>query len=225
MSQQREKEAAARYAVQHFVRDGMTLGLGTGSTAALALQAIGAAGFRHLRGVPTSEAAATLARSVGIPLVGLNDVDLVDLTIDGADEISPALALIKGGGGALLREKLVAEASREMVVIADSSKFVPQLGRFPLPVEVIPFCWRQIRAKLQALSLSPVLREKSGVTVRTDEGNYLLDCHSGPIPNPGWLAQTLKAMPGIVEHGLFIHQATHVILATGDQIQTHHRTR
>lgn len=217
--QQREKEAAARYAVEHYVRDGMTLGLGTGSTAALALEYIGSGGYRDLRGVPTSEAAAALARSVGIPLVELTDVSHVDLTLDGADEVSPALALIKGGGGALLREKLVAEASRQMVVMADSSKLVPQLGRFPLPVEVIPFCWKQIHAKLQALRLSPVLREKSGVSVRTDEGNFLLDCHCGVIDNPGWLARELKAMAGVVEHGLFIRQATRVVLATASTVR------
>jgi ribose 5-phosphate isomerase A len=214
-----EKERAARYAVAHYVRDGMTLGLGTGSTAAFALQAIGEKGFRDIRGVPTSESAAALARAAGIPLIELNDVNQVDLTIDGADEVSPALALIKGGGGALLREKLVAEASREMVVIADVSKLVPQLGAFPLPVEVIPFCYKQIQAKLQALGLSPVLREKNGVTARTDEGNLLLDCHTGFIPNPGALALQLKAITGIVEHGLFIRQATRVVVAQGDSIR------
>lgn len=216
MAFEREKEAAARYAVQHYVRDGMTLGLGTGSTAAFALKAIGEGGFRNIRGVPTSEAAAALARSAGIPLVELNDVEQVDLTLDGADEISPALTLIKGGGGALLREKLVAEASGEMVVMADSSKLVPQLGAFPLPIEVIPFSWRQIQAKLKALSLSPVLREKHGVRVRTDEGNVLIDCHCGVIPNPGWLAQELKSIAGVVEHGLFLRQASRVVLASAE---------
>jgi ribose 5-phosphate isomerase A len=214
-----EKELAARYAVKQYVRDGMTLGLGTGSTAAFALAAMGQASFRDIRGVPTSEAAAALARQAGIPLIALNEVDQVDLTIDGADEISPALGLIKGGGGALLREKLVAEASREMVVIADASKLVSQLGRFPLPVEVIPFCWKQIEAKLQVLGLSPKLREKSGVTFTTDEGNYILDCHGGPIPNPGWLAAHLKAISGIVEHGLFLTQATRAIIAAGNSVR------
>jgi len=215
----REKERAAHYAVEHFVRDGMTVGLGTGSTAAFALRRMGELGLRGIRGVPTSEASAALAREVGIPLVSLNDVDRVDVTIDGADEISPALALIKGGGGALLREKLVAEASRQMVVIADSTKLVLQLGQFPLPVEVIPFSCKQIQAKLQALGIVSALREKNGVSFSTDEGNFILDCHCGVIANPGALAGLLKSMAGVVEHGLFIDQATTVVVASGEAVR------
>lgn len=206
-----EKELAARRALD-FVRDGMTVGLGTGSTASLFVRALGERRLPGLRGVATSEATAALAREVGIPLVDLNDVATIDVTVDGADEIAPGLELIKGGGGALLREKLVARASREYVIIADASKEVAQLGRFPLPVEVIPFSWRHVERELAAMGLEP--RRRGDLS--TDQGNMILDLHFGMIPNPGWLAATLKAMPGVVEHGLFLGMATVAIVAQGD---------
>lgn len=212
---QLQKELAARHSLR-FIQDGMTLGLGTGSTAAIALRLIGAHGFRGIRGVPTSEASASLAREVGIPLVDLNDVDAIDLTIDGADEIAPGLALIKGGGGALLREKLVAQVSRQMIVISDSTKLVQRLGSFPLPVEVIPFNWKHIQAKLKALDLHPLRRLRSGEPFRTDQGNFILDCACGDIPNPGELAREIKAMGGVVDHGLFLGLATLALVADAD---------
>ena len=212
---QREKEFAALHSLR-FLRDGMTIGLGTGSTASIAISLIAGQGFRHIRGVPTSEASAAQARSLGIPLVELNDVASIDVTIDGADEIAPGLALIKGGGGALLREKLVAEASRQMIVISDSTKLVARLGRFPLPVEVIPFNWKHIQAKFQAMDLRPVLRLRAGEAFRTDQGNYILDCHCGDIPNAGWLAREIKATGGVVDHGLFLGLATLALVANAD---------
>jgi ribose 5-phosphate isomerase A len=218
-SSQLQKQDAARRSLE-YVRDGMTLGLGTGSTASIAVRLIGEAGFRGIRGVATSEATARLAREVGIPLVDLNDIERIDVTIDGADEIGPGLALIKGGGGALLREKLVAMASRKMVVIADASKLVPQLGSFPLPVEVIAFSWRNIQERLQAFSIHPVLRTRGGVPVQTDQGNLLLDCHCGAIPNPGLLAREIKAISGVVDHGLFLDLATVAVVAGADGVRT-----
>ena len=214
---QREKEFAARYSLR-FLKDGMTIGLGTGSTASIAIRLIAEHGFRDIRSVATSEASAKLAREVGIPLVELNDVSFVNVTIDGADEIAPGLALIKGGGGALLREKLVAEASRQMIVISDSTKLVERLGRFPLPVEVIPFIWKHIQAKFQAMDLHPNLRIRAGEAFLTDQGNYILDCHCGDIPNAGWLAREIKAIGGVVDHGLFLGLATLALVANADGV-------
>lgn len=208
-----EKELAARRALD-FIEDGMTVGLGTGSTASFFIQALGERKFNRIRGVATSEASTRLAHQVGIPLVDLNDVESIDVTVDGADEIAPGLALIKGGGGALLREKLVARVSRQFIIIADASKAVPQLGRFPLPVEVIPFAWRHVERELARLELNPRRRNFT-----TDQGNAIIDCHAGSIPNPGWLAATLKAIPGVVEHGLFLDMATVAIIASAESTQ------
>lgn len=217
LEKKRAAEASLRY-----VRDGMIVGLGSGSTSAHMIRALGA----HLRqtgwkitGVATSEAHAVLAREVGIHLAELNDVEQLDLTIDGADEIGPGLALIKGGGGAHLREKCVAAASKEFVVIADSSKVVPQLGAFPLPVEVLPFAWRHVFAALRDLGLDPVLRRRAGSVVLSDQGNYLADCHCGRIDDPQDLDFRLKRIPGIFEHGLFLGMATRALVAYGEEIR------
>ena len=204
-----------------FVEDGQVVGLGSGSTAAYAVQLLGErvrAGLK-IRGIPTSVQTQQLAEEFKIPLLALNDVQEIDVTIDGADEVDPELRLIKGGGGALLREKVVASASRKMVVIADSSKQVPRLGKFPLPVEVIAFAESVIRRKIAALGASVKLRQYAyGNPYTTDEGHHILDCSFGEISDPPALARELKTMPGLVEHGLFIGLATVALIGKGDQV-------
>ena len=218
---QSEKELAARRAIE-LVQVGMTVGLGSGSTANIAIRLLGervrAHGLR-VRGVPTSFVTAALAAQVGLELVELNDVDRVDLTIDGADEIGPGLALIKGGGGALLREKIVAAASDLVVIIADSTKLVPQLGAFPLPVETIPFARTMIERRLLALGLRPRLRTGADGVYLTDQGNEIFDCHAGAILDAPALARELSSIPGIVEHGLFIGLAQRAFVGVGDQVR------
>jgi ribose 5-phosphate isomerase A len=214
------KRAAALRALEE-VRPGMRLGLGTGSTANLFVEALAErvrAGLA-VRGVPTSEATRVLADKMGIPLATLDEEPELDLTIDGADEIGPDLALIKGGGGALLREKIVASASAAMVVIADDTKLVATLGRFPLPIEVVPFgleaTRRAVVAAATALGLhgEVALRMKNGHVFVTDGGHFILDAGFGTIADPSALARRLAGIPGVVEHGLFIGLATKAIVA------------
>lgn len=216
----REKEAAARASLR-FVRDGDIVGLGTGSTAAYAVRFLGEqvrAGLK-IRGIPTSVQTRELAASLGIPLTTLDDVQQIDVTIDGADEFDADLNLIKGGGGALLREKITASASRQVVIIADSSKQVATLGRFPLPVEVIPFAQALLAKKIAALGSSVKLRhDRNGAPFTTDEGHHILDCSFGKISDPPRLARELERMPGVVEHGLFINLATVVLMAKGEKV-------
>jgi len=213
-----EKRLAAERSLQ-YVHDGMCLGLGSGSTAAIMLELLGQRvrdGLR-VRGVPTSITSRDLAQREGIPLIDFHQVSQLDLTIDGADEVDPKLNLIKGGGGALLREKIVASLSRHVVIIVDSHKQVPQLGAFPLPVEVIQFAWKPLAERLAGLGGKPVLRlGKDGLPYRTDEENYILDCAFGPIDDPVALAACLDAMPGVVDHGLFIGFHPTVIVGRGD---------
>src|SRR5690349_9431838 len=217
---QLKRQAAARALEQ--VQDGMKLGLGTGSTAKHFVELLGEkvrAGMRVI-GVPTSEATRADAQRCGIPLTTLDEIDRLDLTVDGADEIDPALNLIKGGGGALLREKIVAAASDRMIVIADDTKWVDVLGRFPLPIEVIPFGLAATqRAMVTAFAQSGVsgqmgLRKgKDGHVFVTDGGHWIVDAHLGRIDDAPRLAALLSAIPGVVEHGLFIGLACTVILA------------
>jgi len=221
-----KRQAAARALEE--VRDGMTLGLGTGSTARHFVDLLGEkvrAGLRIV-GVPTSEATRAQAAQCGIALTTLDDIDRLDLTVDGADEVDHALNLIKGGGGALLREKIVAAASDRMIVIADDSKWVEALGRFPLPVEVIPFglaATRRAMAKAFAqcgVSGEMVLRKgKDGHVFVTDGGHWIVDAHLGRIGDVPCLAGRLSAIPGVVEHGLFTDMADTVILAGGQGIR------
>jgi len=215
-----EKAAAARASL-HFVHDGMTLGLGTGSTAAHVVRFLGEqvkAGLK-IRGIPTSVHTQELAASLGIPLTTLDECQQIDVDIDGADEFDPQLHLIKGGGGALLREKIIASASRQVVIIADSSKQVAVLGKFPLPVEVIPFAQPLVAKRITASGATVKLRKDAkGNPFVTDEGHHILDCSFGQIPDPPALARKLSDMPGVVEHGLFIDLATVVLCAKGENV-------
>src|SRR5579864_671963 len=215
-----EKAAAARASLR-FVHDGNLVGLGTGSTAAHAVRFLGErvrAGLK-IRGIPTSVQTKELAASVGIPLTTLDEFQQIDVTIDGADEFDPQLHLIKGGGGALLREKIIASASRQLVIITDSSKQVTVLGKFPLPVEVIPFAQPLIAKKITVLGAAVKLRrDAKGNPFVSDEGHHILDCSFGRIPDPPGLARTLSDMPGVVEHGLFIDLAGVVLCAKGENV-------
>ena len=225
MAYDQEKQSAAQASLR-FVRDGNVVGLGTGSTAAYAVRFLAArvqAGLK-IRAIPTSSQTRDSARTAGIPLTTLDEIQQIDVTIDGADEFDPQLNLIKGGGGALLREKIVASASRLLVIIADSSKQAQVLGKFPLPVEVIPFAQALIARKIEALGARVELRQVTdGKPFITDEGHHILDCHFGQIPDPPALARKLETMPGIVEHGLFIGMANVVLVAKGTEVQELHR--
>jgi ribose 5-phosphate isomerase A len=224
---EREKQAAARRSLE-YVRDGYVVGLGTGSTASYAIRFLGEmvrTGLR-IRAIPTSENSRDLAVSLGIPLTTLEDCSEIDVTIDGADEISPALELIKGGGGALLREKIVASASGKIVIIADSTKQVQVLGKFPLPVEVVPFAETLLAKRIASLGASVVLRKDPlGQPVLTEEGHHLLDCSFGKIPDPKRLATDLKNMPGVVEHGLFLDLADVVLIGKDPEVLELHPPR
>lgn len=213
------KRQAAVYAVDTFVRSGMILGLGSGTTAREAVRYIGErlreGGLSDIVGVPCSVWIENHAREAGVPLATLEDQPRVDLTIDGADEVDPNLDLIKGGGGSLLREKIVAQASRHEVIIVDESKLSEGLGiRFALPVEVVPFGWTTQDAYLRSLGAQTTLRTTDdGAPFITNQGNYILDCAFGRIPDPHALAATLKSRTGVVEHGLFLGIARDVIVA------------
>jgi len=225
-SSNREKEAAARASLR-FVHDGQIVGLGSGSTAACAVRFLGErvrAGLR-IRGIPTSIHTKQLATNLGIPLTTLEEFQQIDVTIDGADEVDPQLNLIKGGGGALLREKIIASATKQLVIIADSGKKVPMLGKFPLPVEIIAFAQPLLAKRIAALGAAVKLREDaSGNPFITDEGHHILDCQFGQIPDPPGLARQLETMPGVVEHGLFIAMASLVLIAKGAEVQEFRRS-
>jgi len=219
------KHVAAKRSVD-FVEDGMRVGLGTGSTAAHMVRALGDLvrddGLR-IRGVPTSTRTADLAREVGIEVVTLDTARWLDLTIDGADEVDGNLDLIKGGGGALLHEKIVAAASDRMVVIADIAKEVEALGAFPLPVEVIPFGWRTTTALVEELLINmdvlgrgAVRRGTGDAPFVTDEGNYVIDLHLARIGDAHRLSMALNQVPGVVENGLFLDMCDVLILGYGD---------
>jgi ribose 5-phosphate isomerase A len=221
-----DQKRAAGEAAAALVQSGMTVGLGTGSTAALFVKAL-AARKLDIRGVATSEATAALAASLGIPLLDLDDAGTIDLTVDGADEIGPGLVLIKGGGAALLREKLVWEASARCVVIADAAKTPGVFGRFPLPIEVVAFghltTARRIDQALADLGLAvrANLRLRDGAPVRTDGGNLIYDAACGAIPDPAALAGALKRLTGVVEHGLFLGLAERALIGTDDGVVTY----
>lgn len=220
MANDLEKEAAARASL-HFVKDGQVVGLGTGSTAAYFIKLLGEQvknGLR-VRGIPTSDRSRDLAVSLGIPLTTLDECQEIDVTVDGADEVDPQLRLIKGGGGALLREKIVASATKEMVVVADASKQVKKLGKFPLPVEVIRFAQALVAKRITMLGAQVQARMNAdGTPYITDENNHILDCWFGEIQDADGLARELSEMPGVVEHGLFIGMASVALFARGNEI-------
>ncbi len=220
MANDQEKEAAARASLR-FIKDGQIVGLGTGSTAAYFIQLLGEQvkkGLR-IRGIPSSDRSREQAASLGIPLTTLDECQQIDVTVDGADEVDPQLRLIKGGGGALLREKIVASATKQLVIVADATKRVPVLGRFPLPVEVIKFAQAVVVKKIEVLGAQVGLRRGAdGKPYLTDENNYILDCRFGQIPDADELARQLSDMPGVVEHGLFIGMASVVVVANGSEI-------
>ena len=220
----RKREAAER--ALELVAPGMKLGLGSGSTARQFVELVGkrVAGGLEIRCAATSEATEAQAKALGIPLSSLDELLELDLTVDGADEIDPKLRLIKGGGGALLREKIVASASKRMVVIADSIKLVPRLGAFPLPIEVVPFglaaTRRHIERAFAQLGLAGPVRLRGGSSpFVTDGGHYILDCSLGAIAEPEELSQILSPIPGVVEHGLFIGLARAAIIAGAEGVE------
>lgn len=220
MGNDQEKEAAARASLE-FVRDGQVVGLGTGSTAAHFIQLLGEKvrnGLR-IRGIPTSVRSRELAQRLGIPLTTLDECQEIAVTVDGADEVDPQLRLIKGGGGALLREKIVASATRQLVIVADATKKVQRLGKFPLPVEVIRFAQTLVAKRIAGLGADVCLRtDADGKPFVTDENNHILDCRFGEIQDADKLARVLSDMPGVVEHGLFIGMASIVLFARGTEI-------
>jgi len=220
MANDQEKEAAARASLR-FINDGQVVGLGTGSTAAHFIQLLGEQvknGLR-IRGIPTSDRSREQAAGLGISLTTLDECPQIDVTVDGADEVDPQLRLIKGGGGALLREKIVASATKQLVIVADATKRVPVLGKFPLPVEVIKFAQAVVMKKIEALGAQVGLRrEAGGKPYLTDENNHILDCRFGKIPDADGLARQLSDMPGVVEHGLFIGMASVVLIANGSEV-------
>ena len=219
-----DQKKAAGYAAAERVDAGMTVGLGTGSTAAWFVRALGERGL-NIVGVPTSEATAELARSLGIALKDLSDVRSIDLTVDGADEIGPGLSLIKGGGAALLREKLVWEASARCIVIADAAKRVSVLGKFPLPIEVVAFGHKQTANRIadvlseHDIAMMPKLRLKDGAPVKTDGGNLIYDAACGAIASPASLADALKSVTGVVDHGLFLDLADEALIGADDGVK------
>ncbi len=219
-----QKQIAGEAAAER-VEAGMIVGLGTGSTAAWFVKALAARNLSGLRCVPTSEKTADLARELGLPLVTLEDVSRIDLTVDGADEVGPGLALIKGGGAALLREKLVWEASDRCIVIADAAKVVPVLGAFPLPIEVVAFGHKATANRIMDvlidhdIAMPARLRQADRGVVRTDGGNVIYDARCQAIHDPVRLADDLKLITGVVEHGLFLDLADEAIIGRDDGVE------
>jgi len=223
--QDQAKQAAARRVIEEFVRDGMKLGLGSGTTSHFFVRELGqhvARGLR-LQCTTTSRATTEVAREVGIPIMDANAIGTIDLTIDGPDEIDPQFNMIKGGGACLLWEKIIAHASARMITICDETKLVAQLGAFPLPVEVVQFGWQQTERQI-ALALHEhgihqariVRRLRNGAPVITDSGHYILDCHCTAISAPDVLEQRLNNIPGVVENGLFTRESSAMIVGKLD---------
>lgn len=223
-TQEKEKKGAAE-AVVHYVQSGMLVGLGTGSTAAHMIRALAnrVSGGLKITAVASSEASENLARELGIQVITPQEAGTIDLTIDGADEFDPYLQLIKGGGGALLREKILAFNSRENVIIADSGKQVSRLGAFRLPLEIIPFAMHQIADYLKAKGLDPVLRSRNGELFKTDNGNYIYDVNISGFTNISQLESDLLHIPGVVETGLFLDTTTRVLMGKGDEVLVYER--
>jgi ribose 5-phosphate isomerase A len=224
MTQDEAKLLVAKRAVE-FVEDGMAVGLGTGTTATMFIRELGVRvqqGMK-IRCVASSDASHKLGLSLGMDVKTLADLPELDLYVDGADEVGPGLALIKGGGGALLREKIVASAAKEFLVVVDSTKLVQLLGKFPLPVEVVKMALPIVEPRLAALELNPKLRTAKNGTgpYLTDEGNYIVDCACGVIDEPEVLAAEIRGIVGVVEHGLFLGMATVALIAGEDGVTEH----
>ena len=222
------KRAAARTAVD-YVKDGMVVGLGTGSTAKYLIIALGErvkAGMK-LRGVPTSQETAALAKQSGILLIDTDNGWMIDVALDGADQVDPAFNLIKGGGGALLKEKIVAASAKQFIVLIDHTKRVPILGgTFPLPVEIVPFGWGSTAREIETLTRSRVvIRERNGTSFRTESGNVIVDVHLPRIDQPKELESALHLIPGVVETGLFVGRTDVLIVGTPQGVETHHAQR
>jgi ribose 5-phosphate isomerase A len=218
LSSEEIKQLVAKQAAQ-VVTNNMTIGIGSGSTVYWLIMELGQRVRQGLffRAVPTSKKTAALAAQQNIPLADLNAVDRIDLTIDGADEIDPHLQLIKGGGGALLQEKMVAAASRELLIIGDHTKLVEQLGKFPLPLDVIPFGWKQVQRHMEeSYHIECTLRMKDKEPFVTDHGNYILDCHFQQIERADKLTYELNGIPGVTENGLFINMADLAVIGYPD---------
>jgi ribose 5-phosphate isomerase A len=224
MTQDEAKRLVAKRAVE-FVQDGMAVGLGTGTTATMFIHELGVRVQQGLkiRCVASSDASHQLGLSLGMDVTTLDQLPELDLYVDGADEVGPGLALIKGGGGALLREKIVASAAREFLVVVDSTKLVERLGKFPLPVEVVKMALPVVEPRLSALGLNPRQRQaKSGAgPYLTDEKNYILDCACGVIEEPEVLAAEIRGIVGVVEHGLFLGMASLALVAGEDGVTEH----
>ncbi|KRK98661.1 ribose-5-phosphate isomerase A [Secundilactobacillus odoratitofui DSM 19909 = JCM 15043] len=219
MKTQDELKKIAGYKAAELVEDGMTVGLGTGSTVRYLLDALGERIKKdgvHFTGVPTSKRTADYGRNLGMEIKSLDDVDQIDITIDGADEVDPAINGIKGGGGAQTWEKLVATNSKQCAWIVDESKVVDQLGKFPLPVEVLSYGHHQLVKRFEEMGYNPVVREKDGQLFKTDEGNIIVDLHLDKIAAPYDLADQLSNMTGVVEHGLFLDMTQTVVVGTQD---------
>jgi ribose 5-phosphate isomerase A len=216
------KELAARASLD-FIEDGMVVGLGTGTTAHLFIELLGERVRRGLkiRAIPSSKASRELAASLAIPIVDFQQYPVIDVAIDGADEIAPGLALIKGGHGALLLEKIVASAAKRFIVIADSSKVVTRLGNAPLPIAVIPAASPVVARRLGEMRIESTFRRLSdGSEFITDEGNLILDCRCGEIKDPDTLAASIRNIVGVVEHGLFLHMAERALVSDGSKVTT-----
>jgi ribose 5-phosphate isomerase A len=224
MTQDEAKRLVAKRAVE-FVQNGMAVGLGTGTTATMFIRELGVRVQQGLkiRCVASSDASRQLGLSLGMDVTTLDELPELDLYVDGADEVGPGLALIKGGGGALLREKIVASAAKEFLVVVDSTKLVERLGKFPLPVEVVKMALPVVEPKLSALGLNPRQRQaKNGNgPYLTDERNYILDCACGVIEEPEVLAAEIRAIVGVVEHGLFLGMASLALVAGEDGVTEH----
>ena len=221
----RPKQLAAERALE-LIRDGQVIGLGTGSTAKFAIEGLGrlVRDGLSVKGVPTSAATERLARELAIPLVSLNEAGVIDVTVDGADEVDPDFNMIKGGGGALTREKLVALASVKRVILVDESKLVSRLGVSRLlPIEVLPFAWTSAARLLSGLGCVASLRELGGVPFVTDNGNYILDCAFGPIEDAATLEKRIKLLPGVIECGLFIGIADTLVIGFDDRVEVRER--
>jgi ribose 5-phosphate isomerase A len=215
------KKRAAEFAIE-FVKDGQIIGIGTGSTILYAIQALGGKVRDGLSiiGVPTSKQSERIAKELNIPIRQLNDVDRVDIVIDGADEINPAFDMIKGGGGALTREKLVALAAKERVIVVDETKLVPFLGKsFRLPVEVLPYGWRYCQNCLQEIGCTVNLRTRDSEIFETDNGNYILDCGFDDLGDAEDLERRIKLIPGVIESGLFIGIADTLVIGYQGKIE------